>query len=108
MFLSINLMTKKTYVSLTPPSQAGSNSDPKGYEGLAHYTEHAIFSGSVNFPSAGYLVKFAERNDGYRNAATWAHTTNYLMQIDPDQLNKGMEVMSDMFKNPLFNANVGH
>ena len=48
-----------------------------------------------------------ERNYGNRNAGTWAHSTCYNMNIEPAQFNKGMEVMADMFKHPLFNADVG-
>ena len=34
-------------------NQAGSGQDYPGYDGLAHFTEHSIFSGSKHYKSPG-------------------------------------------------------
>jgi zinc protease len=49
---------------------SGSRYDPPGKEGLAHFTEHMIVSGTKNHPSKEALARYVEQFGAYKNALT--------------------------------------
>ena len=47
---------------------AGSNSDPAAFEGLAHFLEHMLFLGTAKFPESGEYqeyIRYASDNPTY-------------------------------------------
>jgi secreted Zn-dependent insulinase-like peptidase len=49
---------------------AGSWRDPPTLEGLAHFTEHMLFLGTVKYPSEDGYQKYLSANGGSSNAYT--------------------------------------
>ena len=80
----------------------GSSDDPKEYQGLAHCLEHVIFLGTKKFPNASEFDNFLNYNNGYSNANTSLDHTNYHFCINNEQLEKGLEMFSEFFIEPLF------
>ena len=47
---------------------AGSNSDPQAFPGLAHFLEHMLFLGTEKFPEAGEYQSYISSHGGSHNA----------------------------------------
>ena len=80
----------------------GSADDPKEYQGLAHCLEHIIFLGTKKYPNASGFDDFLNRNSGYSNANTSLDHTNYHFEICHELLEKGIDMFSEFFYEPLF------
>ena len=80
----------------------GSADDPKEYPGLAHCLEHIIFLGTKKYPNASEFDDFLNLNSGFSNANTSLDHTNYHFDISNDQLEKGMDMFSEFYFEPLF------
>ena len=59
----------------------GQMSDPPGWEGLAHFTEHMLFLGSSQFPDEAEYKKYLSANGGSSNAATGTDYTYYWFDV---------------------------
>ena len=77
---------------------SGSLNDPKGVDGLAHFTEHMLFLGTKKFPNENDYSKFIKQHGGAKNAATGEDYTNYYFDIKNDQFNEGLDMFSQFFK----------
>lgn len=82
----------------------GSFADPAEHQGLAHFTEHAIFLGSKKFPSTDVMFEVTSRNGGYSNAFTDINNTNYQFEISPDAFSEALEIFADGLTHPLMPA----
>ena len=80
----------------------GSADDPKEYQGLAHCLEHTIFLGTKKYLDTSGFDDFLKRHSGYSNANTSIDHTNYHFEISHEQLEKGIDMFSDFFYEPLF------
>ena len=58
----------KTSVSVSV--KIGSLSNPKDYQGLAHFLEHMLFLGSKKYPQEDYYEKQVKKYGGMSNAYT--------------------------------------
>ncbi|MFT5319924.1 MAG: insulysin [Pseudohongiellaceae bacterium] len=81
---------------------AGSNSDPAEFEGLAHFLEHMLFLGTQKFPQSGEYQEFISGNGGSHNAYTSYENTNYYFDIEKDSLAPALDRFSQFFIAPLF------
>ena len=82
---------------------AGSNADPPGFEGLAHFLEHMLFLGTEKYPQSGEYQEYIAAHGGSHNAYTAYENTNYYFDIEKDSLAGGLDRFAQFFIAPLFN-----
>ena len=82
--------------------QAGAKDDPTGAEGLAHFTEHAVFLGSTTYPKENEFKTFLSKNGGSCNGGTGMEQTSYQFQVNKDSFAHALDVWSHFFVDPLF------
>jgi len=69
--------------------KAGAQFDPKGRDGLAHFTEHMFFQKTEKFESASEVSGFIEKMGGYLNAWTNSDSIRFVLEIsDPNDYSK--------------------
>jgi insulysin len=83
----------------------GSYSDPKEYNGLAHFLEHMLFLGSKKYPQENYFDENLKNNGGYSNAYTDTFETNYYYMCNNDYFEESLDIFSRFFIDPLFDKN---
>src|SRR5690606_8194271 len=81
---------------------AGSNSDPAAFPGLAHFLEHMLFLGTSGYPEAGEYQEYISSHGGSNNAYTAYENTNYYFDIDSAWLEPALDRFSQFFISPLF------
>lgn len=81
----------------------GSQQNPPGRQGLAHFLEHMLFLGTKSYPDAGEYQAFISQHGGSHNAFTAATNTNYYFDISADKLTPALDRFSKFFTEPLFN-----
>ena len=72
--------------------------------GLAHYCEHMLFLGSKKYPSPTLFVDFITKNNGKFNGFTDFDTTGFFFEINRHHFSKAVDIFSQFFINPLFDA----
>ena len=80
----------------------GSLSDPREYQGLAHFLEHMLFLGTEKYPDVDSYMRFLESRGGYANAFTSGDHTNYHFSVHHDALEEALDRFSQFFVAPLF------
>ena len=80
----------------------GSLSDPKEYQGLAHFLEHKLFLGTEKFPDVEGYSSYLQSNGGYSNAYTAEDHTNYHYEVYHDAFEGALDRFSQFFISPLF------
>lgn len=80
----------------------GTGSDPKNYQGLAHFLEHMLFLGTEKYPEAGAYQSFINAHGGNHNAYTSFEHTNYFFDVDPAYLEPTLDRFAQFFVAPLF------
>ncbi|CAI2718787.1 M16 family metallopeptidase [Nitrospina watsonii] len=70
--------------------------------GISHFLEHMLFRGNRNYPNSILLnTEFEKIGRGLR-ASTYTEHTHYDFSPHYEQLERGMELFSDFFTDPLF------
>jgi predicted Zn-dependent peptidase len=77
-----------------------------GYEssedkGIAHFIEHMLYKGTSK-RSASQISTEIEKNGGELNGFTSEQITAFWCKLPSNHLNIGLDVLSDMVKNPVF------
>ena len=80
----------------------GSLSDPKEYQGLAHFLEHMLFLGTDKYPDVDGYSAYLRSNGGYSNAYTAEDHTNYHYEVYHDAFEGALDRFSQFFIAPLF------
>lgn len=80
----------------------GSNDDPKGREGLAHFLEHMLFLGTEPFPEPGEYQAYISRHGGSHNAFTANDQTTYFFDIEPNAFEGALDRFAPFFISPNF------
>ena len=93
-------ITDKTIVSVAV--NVGSLSNPKKYQGLAHFLEHMLFLGSKKYPKEDYYETVLKQFGGSSNAYTDLFETVYYFSAFNDGIKVIMDVFSRFFIDPLF------
>ena len=88
-------------VALGVWAQAGSVDETTNEHGLAHLLEHMAFKGTKT-RTARQIAEEVEAVGGYLNAATSHQRTGYYLRLLKEDLNLGLEILSDILINPLF------
>lgn len=91
----------RSYVSVTV--NVGSFSNPKDYNGLAHFLEHMLFMGSKKYPNEDHYMKKLNELGGSSNAYTDKLNTVYYFNVRDEGLMEIIDIFSRFFIDPLFN-----
>ena len=71
------------------------------FEGTAHFLEHLLFMGSAKFPEQNTYHSYVQISGGIDNAFTGDNTTCYFLELESEFLEKGIEMLSWFFREPL-------
>ena len=83
--------------------EAGSKYESKNISGVSHFLEHMCFKGTRKRPKAIDISRELDSIGSQYNAFTSQEFTGYYAKSDPKHLDKILDVISDMYLNPLFN-----
>ena len=72
-------------------------------KGISHFIEHMLYKGTPT-RNAKQIAEEIEKNGGDLNGFTSEEITAYWCKMPSKHLNVALEVLSDMVKNPLFDA----
>jgi len=92
--------TKATTISINV--KVGSNNESSNNLGISHFIEHMLFEGTKKRNSY-QIASEIEKLGGEINAATSNNRTFYYIHIPTKHTKKGIEIISDIIQNPLFN-----
>jgi predicted Zn-dependent peptidase len=81
--------------------QTGSRDETPGENGLTHFIEHMLFKGTSN-RDALEIAKEIDRIGGFINAFTGREFTCFYVKVLKDHIEKGFEILSDIFHHSLF------
>jgi predicted Zn-dependent peptidase len=82
--------------------EAGSKYENKTTNGLSHFLEHMVFKGTPRRPKAIDISKELDSIGSHYNAFTTQEFTGYYAKADKRHLDTVIDVVSDMYNNPLF------
>lgn len=88
-------------VSLGVFVKTGSRDEYLEESGVSHYIEHMMFKGTTN-RSAKEISEEIDNEGGMINAYTSRDTTCYYIQMLSNKIEKGIELLADMFLNSTF------
>src|SRR5437667_8973596 len=83
----------------------GSRYETNSVAGISHFIEHMLFKGTEHYPTARLISEAIEGVGGVFNGSTGKELTNYTARVPAEQLPIVMNVLADMIRNPLFDAN---
>lgn len=81
--------------------KTGSRDEYPKESGVSHYIEHMMFKGTTN-RTAKDISEEVDNEGGMINAYTSRDTTCYYIQMLSNKIEKGVEILSDMFANSTF------
>ncbi len=82
--------------------EAGSKYETKDITGLSHFLEHMCFKGTTKRPKAIDISRELDSIGAQYNAFTSQEYTGYYAKSHPKHLDKTLDVISDMYLNPIF------
>jgi len=91
-------------VSVNIFAGVGSRAEDRRTNGLSHYLEHMMFKGTERRPTAIDVAEAIEGAGGVLNAYTTQEMTCYWNQVPFDKLSVGMDVIADMMRHALIDA----
>ncbi len=84
--------------------EAGSKYESKETNGISHFLEHMVFKGTPRRPKASEISRELDGLGAHYNAFTGQEVTGYWVKADSRHLDTVLDVVSDMYLNPLFDA----
>lgn len=82
--------------------EAGSKYETKDINGLSHFLEHMCFKGTTKRPTASDISRELDSIGAQYNAFTSQEYTGYWAKAHPKHSAKIIDVISDMYLNPVF------
>ena len=82
--------------------EAGSKYETKEINGVSHFLEHMCFKGTKKRPNALVISSELESLGASYNAFTGHEYTGYYAKVGVDKINSALDIISDMYLNPLF------
>jgi predicted Zn-dependent peptidase len=82
--------------------ETGSKYENKDNNGISHFLEHMCFKGTSRRPSAFDITKELDGIGAQYNAFTGQEYTGYYAKSDYKKLDTILDVVSDMYLNPIF------
>ena len=80
----------------------GSDHDPDGHAGLAHFVEHMLFIATEKYPEVDGFTGFVLKHGGSYRAYTANDRTTYHFQVKPDRLPEALDRFAQFFIAPRF------
>lgn len=85
--------------------EAGSKYETKEINGLSHFLEHMCFKGTAKRPRAIDISTELDALGAQYNAFTSQEYTGYYAKVESHKLDKALDVVTDIYMNPVFDAN---
>ena len=82
---------------------AGSDYEQKEVNGISHFLEHMCFQGTKNRPNTGDVSRELDSLGAQSNAFTGEEYTGYWAKAHKKNINKLINIVSDIYLNPVFN-----
>ncbi len=82
---------------------AGSDYETKDINGISHFLEHMCFQGTKKRPNTGDVSRELDELGAQSNAFTSKEYTGYWAKAHNKHLPKLVDVISDIYQNPVFN-----
>ncbi len=98
-------MKENPAVTVLVMVEAGSKYETAQNNGISHFLEHVIFKGTPRRPKAVDISRELDSIGSHYNAFTGQEYTGYYAKVDPRHLDTALDIVSDMFLNPLFDEN---
>ncbi len=92
-------------VAIRCTMKMGSQNDPEGLSGLAHFLEHALFLGTPT-RTEDDIEQFNEHVGNLLNAETDYDSLSLTGTVVPEDATKVLELFADMIQNPTFPADL--
>ena len=101
----IVLMEKRELplVSFSVTNKFGAAFEESKIKGIAHVIEHLLFTGTKNRTNEE-ISREIEKKGGVLNAFTSHEVTSYWFKLPSEHLFLGMDIITDMLKNPKFDG----
>ncbi len=84
--------------------KTGAKDEDKRLNGISHFLEHLVFKGTKKRPKPGTISKELDRIGADNNAFTSKEITGFWVKSASKDFDIGLDVVSDMVLNPIFNA----
>ncbi|MBQ4860941.1 insulinase family protein [Pseudoalteromonas sp. MMG013] len=78
--------------------------DPSDRQGMAHFLEHMLFLGTVEYPEPGHFSQFISQAGGQSNAWTGTEHSSYFFDCHQQHLYQALKLFSGFFISPLLDA----
>ncbi len=91
-------------VTVMALAEAGSKYEEKEESGLSHFIEHVLFKGTPKRPRAFDISSELDALGAQSNAFTSQEYTGYYATVWPKHFGKALDIISDIYLNPLFDA----
>src|SRR3989344_9130564 len=88
-------------VTVLVMDEAGSEYETKDISGLSHFLEHMCFKGTVKRPNTIDIAGELDNIGATHNAFTGTEYTGYYAKSDGKHLDKILDVVADLYLNPL-------
>lgn len=85
--------------------EAGSKYETKDINGISHFLEHMCFKGTTRRPTDFHISSELDQLGAEYNAFTGQEYTGYYAKVKSSYLDKAIDIVSDLYSNPLFNEN---
>jgi predicted Zn-dependent peptidase len=82
--------------------EAGSKYEKKDKNGISHFLEHMCFKGTIKRPNNSDISTELDNIGSHYNAFTSQEYTGYYAKAQYGQVDKLLDIVSDMYLNPLF------
>lgn len=89
------------FVDLSIAVRAGSRYEAPLQGGMSHLLEHMIYRGSKQFPSSHFLNHALETIGDALEGGTTREFTIYSIQFLPENLDRVLQILGDLFREPL-------
>src|SRR5574343_1827546 len=96
-----NIPDTKT-VTITVFVKTGSDYERENEMGISHFLEHMCFKGTKNRPSNSDISTELDTIVSAYNAFTGHEYTGYYAKAEYNQVGKLLDIVSDMYLNPIF------
>lgn len=94
-------------IAMSFTMNAGARFDPIGKDGLAHFCEHMLVSGTEIFPNKTHLAKHVEQLGGFIGASTGHESLNINIELgDPKDTEECINTLGQVLNHSLFNEGI--
>lgn len=95
-------MKENPAVTVLVMVEAGSKYETEEISGVSHFLEHMCFKGTRKRPKAADISRELDKIGAQYNAFTSQEFTGYYAKSSPGHIDTILDVVSDMYLNPLF------